>query len=109
MALKIWVRMPCTIEAMAMTVVTPITTPRIVSAERSLLVRSESKATATPSPRFRMPGRGSRTGLFGAQGGDGVEPRGTRGGEHPEDDARPATQRQGHPHRPQGDPGGQRR
>ena len=38
-----------------MTVVTPITTPRMVSPERSLLARSESKAIATPSPTFRMP------------------------------------------------------
>ena len=37
-------RMPFTIAAIAITVATPITTPRIVSAERSLLVRSASNA-----------------------------------------------------------------
>ena len=41
MALKIWSRIPSTIDAIAMTVETPITTPRMVSAERSLFERSD--------------------------------------------------------------------
>ena len=60
MALKIWVRIPWTIEAMVMTVVTPITTPRMVRADRSLLARIESAAIATPSPRLRIIRPGAR-------------------------------------------------
>ena len=52
MALKIWRRMPWTSEATAITVVTPMTTPRMVSADRSLLARMESRAIAAPSPTF---------------------------------------------------------
>jgi hypothetical protein len=54
MALKIWVRIPCTMEAMVMTVVTPITTPSIVRKERSLFDLIESAAIATPSPILRI-------------------------------------------------------
>src|SRR2546430_3666708 len=49
MVLMIWSRIPWTIEAIAITVATPITTPRIVSAERSLLARSWSRAMSQPS------------------------------------------------------------
>src|SRR2546430_3639598 len=49
MVLMIWSRIPWTIEAIAITVATPITTPRIVSAERSLLARSWSRAMSHPS------------------------------------------------------------
>ena len=66
MALKIWVRMPWTIDAIAITVVTPMTTPRIVRPERSLLARSESRAIATPSPTLRMPTRAS-TAVYSAR------------------------------------------
>src|SRR5712692_9312871 len=45
----IWSRMPCTMDAIAITVATPITTPSIVSAERSLLARSWSRAMSHPS------------------------------------------------------------
>src|SRR6476661_2138829 len=109
MALKIWVRMPWTIEAMAMTVVTPMTTPRMVSADRGLLARSASKAMPTPSPTFRMPRRGSTVRLFGAEGGDGVEARRARGREYAEDDAGAAAQRERHRHRPERDPRRKRR
>jgi hypothetical protein len=54
MALKIWVRMPCTMEAMVITVLTPITTPKMVRNERSLLARIESTAMETPSPTLRI-------------------------------------------------------
>src|SRR4051812_39605231 len=94
--------MPWTIDAIAMTVVTPITTPRIVSPLRSLLARRESKAIPTPSPTFRIPSVGS-TRLFGAQGGDGIEPSGAGGREHAEDHAGARTQRQRHPDRPERD------
>src|SRR2546430_4790380 len=49
MVLMIWSRIPWTIEAIAITVATPITTPRIVSAERRLLARICSKAMSQPS------------------------------------------------------------
>ena len=52
MALKIWVRMPCTIEAIAITVVTPITTPRMVSADAEL-VRRASRRARSRHPRRR--------------------------------------------------------
>ncbi len=42
-------RTPCTMLAMAMTVVTPMTTPRIVRADRILLDLSEVNAKAAPS------------------------------------------------------------
>jgi len=48
MVFRIWSRMPFTIVAMVITVATPMTTPRIVSAERILLTRSASSAI----PRF---------------------------------------------------------
>ena len=78
--------MPWTIEAMAITVVTPITTPRMVSAERSLLARSESKAIADALAHVPDAERGI-TRLFGAEGGDRIEPRGPGGREDAEDDA----------------------
>ncbi len=53
-ALKIWVRMPCTMEAMVITVATPITTPRIVRPERSLLFRIVSRAMTIPSRTLGM-------------------------------------------------------
>jgi hypothetical protein len=43
--------MPWTIEAIAITVVTPMTTPRIVSRDLSLFARIESTAMETPSRR----------------------------------------------------------
>src|SRR3954470_1184503 len=96
-------------EAIAITVVTPMTTPRIVSAERSLLARRESKAIATPSPTLRMPGRESTRSLIGAEGRDRIEPGGSRGGEDAEDHAGAAAQSQRHGHRPERDAGRQRR
>jgi hypothetical protein len=49
MVVMIWSRMPPTIDAIAITVATPITTPSTVSPERSLLARSWSKAMLQPS------------------------------------------------------------
>ena len=43
-------RIPSTIAAIAMTVATPITTPRMVSDERSALTRIASNAMSTFSP-----------------------------------------------------------
>jgi len=40
MVVMIWSRMPCTMDAIAITVATPITTPSIVRAERSLFARN---------------------------------------------------------------------
>src|SRR5437667_4572274 len=53
MVLMIWSRIPCTMDAIAITVATPMTTPRIVSAERSLLARSWSSAMSQPSETDR--------------------------------------------------------
>ncbi|OLC10819.1 MAG: hypothetical protein AUH41_02155 [Gemmatimonadetes bacterium 13_1_40CM_66_11] len=47
--LTICSRKPATMEAIAMTVAIPITTPSTVSAERSLLARSWSRAMRQPS------------------------------------------------------------
>ena len=88
MALKIWVRIPWTIEAIAITVVTPMTTPRMVRPERSLLARRESKAIADPFAHVADAEAGRHARLFGAERGDRVEPRGPGGREHAEDDAR---------------------
>ena len=88
-----------------MTVDTPITTPRMVSAERSLLARIASSAIATPSPSIA-----AGSSLFGSERGDRIEPRGA---------AWPDTRRRGCPlpapsaratrHRPERHPGGQGR
>src|SRR5437773_12297654 len=65
--LTICSRNPATIDAMAMTVAIPMTTPRMVSPERSLLARSWSTAISQPS---RMEWRAM---LFGAQRLDRIE------------------------------------
>src|SRR5207237_834594 len=65
--LTICSRNPATIDAMAMTVAIPMTTPRMVSPERSLLARSWSTAISQPS---RMEWRVM---LFGAQRFDRIE------------------------------------
>src|SRR6185312_12327755 len=109
MALKIWVRMPSTMEAMAMTVETPITTPRMVSAERSLLARMEARAIATPSPKLRKPTIG-RMGvrLFGPKRRDGIEPRGASGRINTKEDAGTGAKGERGPDGPERDPGGER-
>src|SRR5256886_5793077 len=65
--LTICPRTPATIDAMAMTVAIPMTTPRMVSPERSLLARSWSTAISQPS---RMEWRVM---LFRAQRVDRIE------------------------------------
>src|SRR4029079_1255741 len=97
----IWVSMPSMIEAMVITVATPITTPRMVSALRSLLVRSESRAIVTPSWRWRS------TGLFLTKRGNRVEPRGAGRGIDPEHDAGSRAERERHSDRPHRHPSGQ--
>src|SRR5712664_136452 len=67
--LTICSRNPATIDAMAMTVAIPMTTPRMVSPERSLLTRSWSSAINQPS-RIEW-----RAMLLGAQRFDWVESR----------------------------------
>src|SRR5512134_1010319 len=111
MVLKICARIPWTIEAIAITVATPITTPRMVSPARSLLARRESRAIRTPSSALRIskpPPRGEPGASFLAEGGDGVEPRGAAGGVDAEQHAGAGAEQQGDRHRPGGDPGGQR-
>jgi hypothetical protein len=88
-------------EAISITVATPITTPRMVRNERSLLVRRFSSATDMPRAGSR---RASPT---SPQRGDRIEPRGTAGRVHPEDDAGARPEQERHPHRPGRDPGGE--
>src|SRR5438094_7935444 len=66
---------PLTIAPITMTTITPIATPRIVSAARALWARSDSSAMPTPSSSG---GTGSRL----AQGGDAVEAGGAARGVH---------------------------
>src|SRR4026208_1732861 len=103
MALKIWRRMPCTSDATAITVVTPMTTPRIVRVERSLFARIASSAMAIPSPKLW-----TITRSLDPERGDGIQPSGPGRGINPEDEARPRTQRERDGNRPHGDPGGKR-
>src|SRR5690606_23590299 len=110
MVLKICARIPWTIEAIAITVATPITTPRMVSPARSLLARSESSAIRMPSSALRIsipPPRGPVAASFLAQRGDGVEPGGAARGVDAEEHAGAGAEEQGHGHRPGGDPGGE--
>src|SRR5882672_2501197 len=51
MEVIIWSRIPCTMDAIAITVATPITTPKMVRPERSLLARSWSSAMNQASVR----------------------------------------------------------
>src|SRR5262245_57933433 len=103
MALKIWRRMPWTSEATAITVVTPMTTPRIVRVERSLLALIASSAMAIPSPRFW-----AITRSLHPERGDGIEPGGPGRGIDPEDEAGAGAQRERDTHRPRRDPGRER-
>lgn len=50
MAFVICFSIPCTIDAIVITVATPITTPRMVRPERSLLMRNASNAI----PKFSV-------------------------------------------------------
>src|SRR5688572_32896620 len=63
-----------------MTTMTPIATPRIVSAARTLWARSDASAIPTPSIM-------GRTALLLSQGGDGIEPRRTARRVHAGDDS----------------------
>src|SRR5436190_941645 len=71
---------PLTIAPITMTTITPIATPRIVSAARALWARSDSSAMPTPSSS-------GVTGSLLAQGGDGVEAGGAARGVHAGDPA----------------------
>src|SRR5918912_1369830 len=73
--------------AIAMTVATPMTTPRIVSDERSLLARSVASAMPTFSPSCSSRRAGDIASLRPHRG-NRIEPRGAGGGvdaeEHPD-------------------------
>src|SRR4051794_8825679 len=73
-------RKPPMAEAIPTTVVTPITTPRMVSTARTLLERSASSAISTPS-RADVQFIASPL-LLRPQGDDGVQPRGAVRGIH---------------------------
>src|ERR1700693_5965996 len=98
--------MPSTIDAMAMTVDTPMTTPRIVSAERPLATRNESKATPMFSVRLSTKRRTRliAASSFGVRARPGAERAGPRRGIDPEHDADARAEREGERHRPDGDP-----
>src|SRR5204863_8558572 len=66
---------PLTIAPITITTITPIATPRIVSAARALWARSDSSAMPTPSSS-------GVTGSLLAQGGDRVEPSRAARGAH---------------------------
>src|SRR5205807_8031187 len=66
---------PLTIAPITITTITPIATPRIVSAARALCARSDSSAMPTPSSN-------GVTGSLLAQRGDRVEPRRASRGVH---------------------------
>src|SRR5881396_1090893 len=101
--LTICSRKPATIDAMAMTVAIPMTTPRMVSPERSLLTRSWSTAISQPS---RMEWRAM---LLGAQRVDRVEARGPVRRVDAEHDPHTDAEAQRHGHRPGRHAGGQGR
>src|SRR5437762_14343662 len=87
-------RNPATIDAIAMTVAIPITTPRMVSPERSLLTRSWSTAISQPSRNEW------NAMLLGAQRFDRVEARSPVGRVDPEHDPHADTEAERHRHRP---------
>src|SRR5215207_5739327 len=96
--------MPCTMAAIAITVATPITTPRIVSAERILLARSVSRASVrfwrSRSPRITGSLRSLR-----AHRDHRVEPRRARRRVDAEEDADAGAEGHGQRHGPGGHTG----
>src|SRR6266702_1282506 len=99
--LTICSRNPATIDAMAMTVAIPMTTPRMVSPERSLLTRSWSTAISQPS-RIEWNAM-----LLGAQRFDRVEARRAVRRVNAEYDPHADAESQRHRHRPGRHAGGQ--
>src|SRR5437879_5051902 len=99
--LTICSRKPATIDAMAITVAIPITTPRMVSPERSLLTRSWSTAISQPS-RIEW-----NAILLGAQRFDRVEARGPMGRVDAEHDPHADAEAECHRYRPGRHAGGQ--
>src|SRR2546422_541514 len=96
-------RTPATIDAMAMTVAIPMTTPRMVSPERSLLARSWSTAISQPS---RMEWRAM---LFGTPQSDRIEACRPVRGVDAEHDAHADAEAERHGDRPPCHAGGQGR
>src|SRR5437773_975410 len=92
---------PLTIAPITMTTITPIATPRIVSAARALWARSDSSAMPTPSSS-------GVTGSLLAQGGDGVEAGGAARGVHAGDHAHAAAHDHPEDDRERGDGGRER-
>src|SRR5580765_7619181 len=100
MEVMIWSRIPWTMDAIAITVATPMTTPRMVRPDRSLLARSWSRAMnhasvmewtfMRPVPSF-VPHRIHR-----------VEPGGPCRGVDPEHDPDARTEAEGDRGRPPG-------
>src|SRR6185369_15286579 len=99
---------PVMADPMAMTTVTPIATPSTVSAARTLLARTESRAMTAPSP-IRLSTVVAARGSFGPQRDDRVEPRGPAGRVHARRDADADSQDHPDHDRPRGHRGRQRR
>src|SRR5688572_4114536 len=80
--------MPVIADAIAITTITPMATPRMVRKARTLLLRMESMAIPTPS---KMRATFMAGPLFRPEGGDRVEPGCAAGGigarDHPDGDA----------------------
>src|SRR3954468_11831601 len=97
--------MPATIVAIAITVDTPITTPRIVRPERPFAEASESNAEPAFSGNLRMvcAMRSKRLMSVGPHRGDGVETRGARRRVHAKDDSDTGAERERDENRPQRD------
>jgi hypothetical protein len=93
--LTICSRRPCTMDAIVITVATPITTPRMVSPERSLFVRSWSRAMSQPSVTEWSLTGGRRPASFGPQRRDRIQP-GARPGTAERDARRAQAPRQRH-------------
>src|SRR5512133_2289828 len=90
--------------AIVITVATPMTTPSIVSPERSLFARRLSNAMMTFSSNVVYRSRRVRNmALLFPHGVDGIEHRRTPRRIHAEDHADPRPQQQRHRHRPAGD------
>src|SRR6266566_6861358 len=101
--LTICSRNPVTIDAIAITVAMPITTPRIVRPERSLLARSWSRAIR------QLSRTACRAILLSAQCVDGVEAGRPDRRVGAEDDAHHDPEAERDADRPQGDARGERR
>src|SRR5580765_7715230 len=107
--MRLWTEVlrPRTSEVMPTTAVIPMTMPRTVREERSLLTRSVDRAMRRFSSSARRPGFFSL--LFMAQRLDGIQPGRAVGGVDPEDEPHQKNDHQRQGHRPETHGGGKGR